>query len=81
METAGAEGGWMLDLRGEVCPLNYLKTRRRLTDLDNGERLEVWLDPGRPVESVARSSKDDGQKIVSIKKEADYYRLVIEKRA
>ena len=68
-----------LDLRGVACPMNFVKTKLKLEELDTGAQLEVWLDDGEPILNVPRSVKDEGHKILKVAKEDVYYRVLIEK--
>ncbi|HEY4484762.1 MAG TPA: sulfurtransferase TusA family protein [Nitrospiria bacterium] len=69
-----------LDLRGVACPINYVKTKLKLEDLEIGQRLEVLLDEGEPIRNVPKSLQGDGQKILAQEKQDDhYYKLLIEK--
>jgi TusA-related sulfurtransferase len=43
--------------------MTWVRTRLALEDLDPGERLEVRLDPGEPLESVPRSAREDGHEV------------------
>jgi tRNA 2-thiouridine synthesizing protein A len=52
-----------LDLRGVLCPLNWVKARLALEALAPGEVLRVRLDPGEPVESVPRAAREDGHEV------------------
>lgn len=52
-----------LDLRGVVCPLNWVRAKLALEDLDPGEELTLLLDPGEPIESVPRSAGEDGHDV------------------
>lgn len=71
-----------VDLRPFACPLTYVKTRIALDRLAAGERLEVWLAAGEPVESVPRSAAEDGHRVVSVEPlAADGFRVVLEKGA
>ena len=36
-----------LDLRGVVCPINFVKTKLKLEEMNSGEILEIVIDPGR----------------------------------
>ena len=54
----------VLDLRGVMCPLNYVKTKLKLEMMDEGERLEVWLDAGEPIKNVPMSLRNDGHKVL-----------------
>ncbi len=69
----------ILDLRGVVCPINFVEVKLKLEELETGEQLEVWLDGGEPVENVPRSVKEEQHKVLALKKERDYWRLLIEK--
>jgi TusA-related sulfurtransferase len=52
-----------LDLTGVVCPLNWVKAKLALEDLDPGDQLMLLLDPGEPIESVPRSAREDGHEV------------------
>ena len=52
-----------LDLTGVVCPLNWVKTRLALEELDPGEELMVRLDAGEAIESVPRSAREEGHAV------------------
>ena len=68
-----------LDLRGVVCPMNFVKTKLKLESMEDGEVLEVILDSGEPIQNVPKSLKDEGHKIVQVTKEDDHFKLRIEK--
>ena len=68
-----------LDLRGVLCPINFVKTKLKLESMNEGEVLEVVLDSGEPIQNVPKSLKDEGHKIIEVKKEADHFRLKIRK--
>ena len=52
-----------LDLRGVACPLNFVKTKLCLDNLNNGEILAVVLDAGEPIESVYSSIMAEGHTV------------------
>jgi tRNA 2-thiouridine synthesizing protein A len=52
-----------LDLTGVVCPLNWVKAKLALEELDQGDQLTLLLDPGEPVESVPQSAREDGHDV------------------
>lgn len=52
-----------LDLRGTPCPINFVRTKLRLEKMQPGELLEVWLDPGEPIEQVPDSLAMEGYTI------------------
>ena len=70
------------DLRGVACPLNYVKTKLKLEMMDDGERLEVWLDAGEPIKNVPMSLRNDGHKILiqePLEPEAAHFKILVEK--
>ncbi len=74
----------VVDLRRFACPLTYVKTRIALERIAAGERVEVWLAAGEPVESVPRSAAEEGHRVVAVEPlegEADGWRVLLEKGA
>ncbi|MEK7847334.1 MAG: sulfurtransferase TusA family protein [Chloroflexota bacterium] len=68
----------VLDLRGVLCPINWVKTKLALEELPEGDTLEVILDDGEPMRNMPRSAKEDGHRILRVGKEGDgAYRLTI----
>jgi tRNA 2-thiouridine synthesizing protein A len=68
-----------LDLRGVICPTNFVKTKLKLEEINQGELLELILDAGDPMANVPRSIKEEGHKIIKVEKVDDYFCLFIEK--
>jgi tRNA 2-thiouridine synthesizing protein A len=69
-----------LDLRGVVCPINFVKTKLKLEELGSGEILEIIIDAGEPMANVPRSIKEEGHKVIKVDKLDDkHFRLLIEK--
>ncbi len=68
-----------LDLSGVQCPMNFVKTKLQLEDMESGQVLEVILDDGSPVKNVPRSVKAEGHKILVLEETPEgQHRLVIE---
>ncbi|MFH1684255.1 MAG: sulfurtransferase TusA family protein [Candidatus Margulisiibacteriota bacterium] len=67
------------DLRGISCPLNFVKTKLQLEELETGQVLAILLDDGEPIVNVPRSAKDDGNQILEVNKIEDYYQVLIKK--
>jgi len=67
------------DLKGVSCPLNFVKTKLKLEEMEPGQVLEVLLDDGEPIINVPRSAKDDGNQILEVNKIDDYYSVLIKK--
>jgi len=69
-----------LDLSGVACPMNFVKTKLQLEEMDAGQLLEVILDDGEPIRNVPRSVQAEGHKILKNEKLPDgHFKLVIEK--
>ena len=68
-----------LDLRGVMCPINFVKAKLKLEAMEAGQGLELPLDSDEPIQNVPKSIKDEGHTIVEVKKEDGYFRLKIQK--
>ena len=66
-----------LDLRGTPCPINFVRTKIKLEQMDAGELLEVWLDAGEPIEQVPDSLKMAGYTIAQIIEQQDFFILQV----
>jgi len=71
--------GCCLDLRGTPCPLNWVKTKLRLEELEPGCRVEVIVDQGNPARNVPRSAQMEGHKIVHMVSSNGGVRICIER--
>ncbi|MGH7207325.1 MAG: sulfurtransferase TusA family protein [Nitrospiraceae bacterium] len=69
-----------LDLRGVICPYNFVKTKLKLETMEAGQILAVLLDEGDPIRNVPRSVSDDGHIVLSQEPLAQFYRVMIRKR-
>ena len=69
-----------LDITREHCPMTFVKTKIELSRLQKGDRLEVLLTEGEPLENVPASSEEQGFTIISIEKvRENIHKIVIEK--
>lgn len=69
-----------LDLSGVACPMNFVKTKIKLSAMAIGSQLEVILDDGAPIENVPLSLEDQGQKVHVKERLSDtQWRIVVEK--
>ena len=66
-----------MDLRGTPCPINFVRTKLRLEQMAPGSLLEVWLDPGEPIEQVPDSLTMEGYKIESIEDRSSFFAVKI----
>lgn len=68
-----------LDLRGVVCPINFIKTKLKLEELNSGDILEITIDQGEPMANVPRSIKEEGHQILKVQETGKYWKLIIKK--
>ncbi len=70
----------ILDVTEEHCPMTFVKTKLELAKLNEGEILEVLLREGEPLDSVPKSSEEQGFEIIEISHvEKDIYKVIIKK--
>ncbi len=68
-----------LDLRGVICPLNFVKAKLRLEEMQSGEVLEVILDDEEATRNVPRSLKNEGHEILKIEKSDSIFIMLVKK--
>jgi TusA-related sulfurtransferase len=68
-----------LDLRGTPCPINFVRTKLKLEQMEIGTLLEVWLDPGEPVEQVPHSLRMEGYQIEALNPHGTFFTLQVRK--
>ncbi|HEY9896273.1 MAG TPA: sulfurtransferase TusA family protein [Candidatus Sericytochromatia bacterium] len=66
-----------LDLRGTPCPINFVRTKLKLDQMQPGTLLEVWLDPGEPIEQVPDSLTMEGYSIEQIEDRSGFFAIQI----
>jgi tRNA 2-thiouridine synthesizing protein A len=69
-----------IDVTNDHCPMTYVKVKIALEDLAFGEKLDVLLSPGEPLENVPQSAREEGNRIIDIREESGNYHVIIEKR-
>ncbi|ODS34790.1 MAG: response regulator sirA [Candidatus Scalindua rubra] len=68
-----------IDLRGVLCPINFVKTKLKLEMMESGQVLEVALDDGEPMRNVPRSIKEEGHRIIKVEKFDNGYKIFVKK--
>lgn len=69
-----------LDITREHCPMTFVKTKIELSRLQKGDRLEVLLTEGEPLDNVPGSSEEQGYKVISVEKVSEnIHKVIIEK--
>jgi TusA-related sulfurtransferase len=66
-----------LDLRGVICPYNFVKTKLKLETLKQGQVLSVLLDDGDPIRNVPRSVENEGHTVLLQERVNQAYRVLI----
>jgi sulfite reductase (ferredoxin) len=66
-----------IDLRGVLCPLNFVKAKLALEKIAVGELLQVLLDAGEPIKNVPASFADQGQEVLGTEAVGDHWRLTV----
>ena len=66
-----------LDLRGVICPYNFVKTKLKLETLEPGQILSVLLDEGDPIRNVPRSVENEGHTVLAQERFEEGYRVRI----
>jgi TusA-related sulfurtransferase len=63
-ETTGVDVE--LDLKGEVCPYTFVKSKLEMEEMEVGQVLRVVVDHRPAVENVPRSMKNEGQEVLGV---------------
>ncbi len=70
-----------IDLKGEVCPYTFVKTKLKLEELDSGDELVAIYDHAPAIENVPRSLKNEGHKILGIEEIGEHlWKIRVRKR-
>lgn len=56
-----------LDLRGEVCPYTFVRTKLAIEELADGDELTLLLDHKPAFTSVPRALREDGHELLRIR--------------
>ncbi|MBI2303796.1 MAG: sulfurtransferase TusA family protein [Chloroflexi bacterium] len=57
-----------LDLKGEICPYTFVKSKLALEEMDVGQVLRVIVDYPPAVHNVPRSMSNEGQEVLEVAK-------------
>jgi TusA-related sulfurtransferase len=56
-----------LDLRGEVCPFTFVKSKLIIEQMNIGEVLKIILDYEPSVKNVPKSMEEEQQEVLGVK--------------
>jgi tRNA 2-thiouridine synthesizing protein A len=66
-----------IDVTGTLCPMTFVRVKVALDMLDSGQAVEFVLLEGEQMEDVPRNLKEEGHRIVSVKRDGDRFHLVV----
>ena len=55
-----------LDIRGEVCPYTFVKSKLAIEGIEAGEQLRILVDYQPATENVTRSFETEGHEVVGV---------------
>jgi sulfite reductase (ferredoxin) len=68
------------DLRGVGCPINFVKAKIALEQIQVGAILEILLDDGAPAKNVPDSFAEQGQEVISVEPTEDYFTVKVRRK-
>jgi TusA-related sulfurtransferase len=69
-----------LDIKGQVCPLTFVRSKLAIEKMSLGEVLEIIIDHEPAAVSVPRSMEHEGQSVLAVEKTGgNEWRLFIRK--
>ena len=69
-----------ISLKGEICPMTFVKTKLALEKISSGERIKVIYDSIEAKTNVPRSLEELNYRIIEISKlEKSNFYIIIEK--
>lgn len=60
-----------IDIRGQVCPYTFVRSKLTIEKMKLGEVLEIITDHKPASENVPRSMENEGQKVLKIDQTAE----------
>ncbi len=65
---AGITPDFEFDLKGEICPYTFVKSKLALEMLDSGQVLQVVVDNDESATNVPRSLTNEGNHVLGVEK-------------
>ena len=56
----------LIDLKGQVCPFTFVRSKLAIEKMNLGEVLEIIFDHKPAIENVPKSMENEGQKLLKI---------------
>jgi len=71
---------YKLDITKDHCPMTFVKTKLELEKLKAGDRLEVLVTEGEPLDNIPKTVKEQGYRVIEVSHIQDnIHKIVIEK--
>ncbi len=67
----GVRPDFEFDLKGEICPYTFVKSKLALETLDSGQILQVVVDNDESATNVPRSLTNEGNSVLGVEKMND----------
>jgi tRNA 2-thiouridine synthesizing protein A len=78
--TDGIKVDKTIDIRGQVCPYTFVRSKLAIEKMNVGEVLEIILDHKAAVENVPKSMENEGQKVLVVEQTSEKeWRIVVRK--
>jgi tRNA 2-thiouridine synthesizing protein A len=74
-----AAPAYSIDVRDTRCPLTFVHVKVGLDAIKVGQVLEVFLAEGEQIQDVPRSLKEEGHRVLQVRREGDKFRLLVRK--
>lgn len=69
-----------VDITDVICPVTLVKVQVALEEIADGQVLEIKMNNGEPLQNVPRSLKEEGHRVVEVRKNADHtYTVYVQK--
>ncbi len=69
-----------VDIRGQICPYTFVRSKLAIEKMNVGEVLEVITDHKPASENVPRSMENEGQKVLKVEQTGDKeWRILVRK--
>lgn len=67
-----------IDIKGEVCPYTYVKSKLAIEEMQEGEVLEIITNHKPAVENIPKSMEGEGHQVLEVSQinETDYKIMV-----
>ena len=76
----GISPDFEFDLKGEVCPYTFVKSKLALEMLDSGQILQVVVDNDESATNVPRSLTNEGNTVLGVEKTGEKDWLITVKK-